>query len=178
MKTKKLTEVLERIEAWPPEVQDELADFALELDAGFRSAEYKPTPEEFAGIIRGLCDAAEGRFATPQQIEAAFAKFMTLSATSVRFDEHTMWVDLADGRTLGVPLAWFPRLLRATPAERQQVKLSRVGLHWETLDEDISIVNLLSEHAEPDRAVRRSTKLDALADEALAEHRAGRSREL
>ena len=178
MKTRKLTEVLERIEAWPPEAQDEFADFALELDAGFRGAEYKPTPQEFAGIIRGLCDAAEGRFATPQQVEAAFAKFTTVSATSVRFDEHTMWVDLTDGRTLGVPLTWFPRLLRATPAERQQVELSRVGLHWETLDEDISIANLLNGHAGPNRATRRSTKLDALADEALTEHRAGRSREL
>jgi hypothetical protein len=103
---------------------------------------------------------------------------MTVSAISVRFDDHTMWVDLADGRTLGVPLAWFPRLLRATPAEREQVKLSRLGLHWETLDEDISIASLLSGHANPNRAVRPSTKLDALADEALAEHRAGRSRQL
>jgi hypothetical protein len=41
---------------------------------------------------------------------------MTVSPTAVRFDEYTMWVDLSDGRTLGVPLAWFPRLLRATPA--------------------------------------------------------------
>jgi Protein of unknown function (DUF2442) len=55
---------------------------------------------------------------------------MTISATSVRFDEHTMWVDLTDGRTLGVPLAWFPRLLGATPAERAEVELSRIGLHW------------------------------------------------
>jgi hypothetical protein len=70
---------------------------------------------------------------------------MTVSATSVRFDEHTMWVDLTDGRTLGVPLAWFPRLLRASPAERQHVELSRVGLHWETLDEDISIAGLLTD---------------------------------
>ena len=69
---------------------------------------------------------------------------MTTSPTSVRFDEHTMWVDLADGRTLGVPLAWFPRLLRATPAERAQVELSRVGLHWEAIDEDISVAGLLS----------------------------------
>jgi len=43
---------------------------------------------------------------------------MTISATSVRFDDVTMWVELTDGRTLGIPLAWFPRLLRATPAER------------------------------------------------------------
>jgi hypothetical protein len=69
---------------------------------------------------------------------------MTISPSSVRFDEHTMWVDLTDGRTLGVPLAWFPRLLRATPAEREQVELSRVGLHWEALDEDISIAGLLA----------------------------------
>lgn len=55
-----------------------------------------------------------------------------------------MWVDLSDGRTLGVPLAWFPRLLRATPAQRERVELSRVGLHWEELDEDISIAGLLA----------------------------------
>ena len=75
MKTKKLTAVLQRIEAWPPEAQDALADFALDLDGGFKDGVYEPTAEEFAGIERGLCDAAEGRFATPQQVEAAFAKF-------------------------------------------------------------------------------------------------------
>ena len=69
---------------------------------------------------------------------------MTISTTSVRFDEDTMWVELTDGRTLGVPLAWFPRLLRATPVERQQVEISRLGLHWEALDEDISIAGLLA----------------------------------
>ena len=75
MKTKKLTEVLERIEAWPPEAQDELADFALEIDAGLSGGVYEPTPEELTGIDRGLRDAAEGRFATPQQVEAVFEKF-------------------------------------------------------------------------------------------------------
>jgi Protein of unknown function (DUF2442) len=69
---------------------------------------------------------------------------MSISATNVRFDEHTMWVELTDGRTLGVPLAWFPRLLRATPDERAQVEISRVGLHWEAIDEDISIAGLLA----------------------------------
>jgi hypothetical protein len=69
---------------------------------------------------------------------------MTISATSVRFDEHSMWVELTDGRTLGVPLAWFPRLLHATPEQREQVELSRIGLHWEELDEDISIAGLLA----------------------------------
>jgi predicted transcriptional regulator len=75
MMTKKLTEVLERIEAWPPEAQNALADFALDLDAGFKSGDHEPTAEELAGVERGLRAAAEGRFATPQQVEAAFAKF-------------------------------------------------------------------------------------------------------
>jgi predicted transcriptional regulator len=75
MRTKKLTMVLERIEAWPPEAQDALADFVLDLDAGFKDGDYEPTAEELAGIERGLRDAAEGRFATPQQVETAFAKF-------------------------------------------------------------------------------------------------------
>jgi hypothetical protein len=69
---------------------------------------------------------------------------MTISPTSARFDDFTMWVELADGRTLGVPLAWFPRLLNATPAERERVELSRTGLHWEALDEDISVAGLLA----------------------------------
>ncbi|MGC1353206.1 MAG: DUF2442 domain-containing protein [Xanthobacteraceae bacterium] len=69
---------------------------------------------------------------------------MTISATAVRFDENTMWVELSDGRTLGVPLAWFPRLLNASPDARARVEISRVGLHWEDLDEDISIAGLLA----------------------------------
>jgi hypothetical protein len=69
---------------------------------------------------------------------------MTISPTAVRFDEHTMWVDLTDGRSIGVPLAWFPRLLNATAQERDQVELSRLGLHWENLDEDISVAGLLA----------------------------------
>jgi len=69
---------------------------------------------------------------------------MSVPATSVRFDDDTMWVDLADGRTLGVPLARFPCLLNATPAQRTRVELSRTGLHWEELDEDVSIAGLLA----------------------------------
>jgi hypothetical protein len=55
-----------------------------------------------------------------------------------------MWVDLSDGRTIGVPLAWFPRLLRGTEEQRQQVRVSSRGLHWPELDEDISVVGLLA----------------------------------
>ena len=81
---------------------------------------------------------------------------MSISATTVRFDEHTMWVELTDGRTLGVPLAWFPRLLHAAPAEREHVELSRVGLHWEDLDEDISVAGLLAGRGDMTRKMERT----------------------
>jgi len=64
--------------------------------------------------------------------------------TAMRFDEDNFWVDLDDGRTLGIPLAWFPRLLHGTPALREKVELSRDGLHWDALDEDMSIAGLLA----------------------------------
>ena len=68
---------------------------------------------------------------------------MSISPLSVEFDADSMWVTLSDGRTIGVPLAWFPRLLHATPEQRETVELSRNGLHWDDLDEDISVAGLL-----------------------------------
>jgi hypothetical protein len=59
-----------------------------------------------------------------------------------------MWVDLSDGRTIGVPYAWFPRLLNATPKQREAVEIGRFGLHSEDLDEDISIAGLLAERSD------------------------------
>ena len=66
-------------------------------------------------------------------------------ARQVRFDADELWVDLADGRRLGVPLAYFPRLLRATPSQRQKFVISGggTGIHWDELDEDISVAALL-----------------------------------
>ncbi|EHD23103.1 MULTISPECIES: DUF2442 domain-containing protein [Brenneria] len=68
---------------------------------------------------------------------------MTISAKKIHFDEFNMWVELSDARTLGVPLAWFPRLLHATEAERNSYELSPRGIHWDKLDEDISVEGLL-----------------------------------
>ena len=65
-------------------------------------------------------------------------------AKSVRFDRDSMWVELADGRVLGVPLAWFPRLLQATPTERAACRISSRGLHWEAMNEDVSMAALLN----------------------------------
>ncbi|AWP35471.1 DUF2442 domain-containing protein [Pantoea allii] len=68
---------------------------------------------------------------------------MTISARDVRFDDSTMWVELTDDRTLGVPLSWFPRLLDATPEQRNDYELSPRGIHWDALDEDISVEGLI-----------------------------------
>ena len=67
-------------------------------------------------------------------------------AKKVRFDRDTMWVDLEDGRTLGVPLAYFPRLLNASPSQRKKYIISGggSGIHWDDLDEDISVPALLA----------------------------------
>ena len=66
-------------------------------------------------------------------------------AKSVRFDDDMLWVDLADGRKIGVPLAYFPRLLNARPDQLSRFEISGggTGLHWDELDEDIGVEYLL-----------------------------------
>ena len=68
------------------------------------------------------------------------------SAQSVTVTEDTLSVDLGDGRTISVPLAWFPRLLHATPKEKINWRFigTGQGIHWEDLDEDISVEGLLA----------------------------------
>jgi hypothetical protein len=73
---------------------------------------------------------------------------MAISAKCVRFDAVNMWVDLSDERTIGVPLAWFPRLLKASDPERNNYELSPRGIHWDSLDEDISVEGLLAGRAD------------------------------
>lgn len=67
-------------------------------------------------------------------------------ATAVRFGVDTFVVDLADGRSLTVPMAWYPRLLHGTLAERENWQLigRGQGIHWPSLDEDLSIESLLA----------------------------------
>ncbi len=66
-------------------------------------------------------------------------------AQSVTVTDDTLAVDLADGRTISVPLAWYPRLLHGTSEERSNWRFigEKEGIHWPDLDEDISIENLL-----------------------------------
>jgi Protein of unknown function (DUF2442) len=67
-------------------------------------------------------------------------------ATGVRFTDDLLHVQLEDGREIGVPLAWFPRLSAATPEQRAHWQLlgRGVGLHWPDVDEDLSVASLLS----------------------------------
>ena len=66
-------------------------------------------------------------------------------AQKVLVTDDTLAVELSDGRDISVPLAWFPRLLHGTPAERSNWRYigDKAGIHWPDLDEDISIENLL-----------------------------------
>lgn len=66
-------------------------------------------------------------------------------AIDVVVTEDTLNVDLNDGRTVSVPLPWFPRLYHATPAEREKWRFigEGQGIHWEDIDEDISVTSLL-----------------------------------
>lgn len=63
----------------------------------------------------------------------------------VRFTEDAISVDLIDGRTISVPLAWYPRLLNATPAQRGNWRVAGggFGIHWPDIDEDLSTDGLL-----------------------------------
>lgn len=68
------------------------------------------------------------------------------AAQSVKITDDSLSVDLSDGRTIAVPLAWFPRLLHATREERNNWRLigKGHGIHWEAIDEDISVEGLLA----------------------------------
>jgi hypothetical protein len=69
-----------------------------------------------------------------------------VAAQSVTIGDDALIAQLADGRTIAVPLAWFPRLLHGTMAERTNVRLigGGSGIHWPDLDEDISVASLLA----------------------------------
>jgi hypothetical protein len=67
-------------------------------------------------------------------------------AAHVEVDEDTLTVELSDGRTIAVPLDWYPRLTHCTAEERSSWRLigGGLGIHWPAIDEDISIANLLA----------------------------------
>ena len=72
----------------------------------------------------------------------------------VRISEDAISVDLADGRTISAPLAWYPRLLHATPQQRENWKIcgAGYGIHWPDVDVDLSAQGLLQGAPAPRRA--------------------------
>lgn len=73
-------------------------------------------------------------------------EFVVPKAERVAVTDDTLRVDLSDGRTISVPLAWFPRLVHASQKERNNWRLIAKGhgIHWEDVDEDISVEGLLA----------------------------------
>ena len=73
------------------------------------------------------------------------AKLVSVLAIGVRFEAESMRVQLSDGREIAVPLEWFPALSDATDKQRNNWRLisKGVGIHWEDLDEDLSVEGLL-----------------------------------
>lgn len=85
-------------------------------------------------------------------------------AQDVRLTPDELVVDLQDGRTVSVPLAWFPKLLHATERQRRKWKLvgDGEGIHWPAIDEDLSVAGLLRGTAAPQPLARRTRSNDAL----------------
>ena len=79
------------------------------------------------------------------------------SAVDVTFDADSLRIQLADGREISAPLAYFPRLLHATPEQRNKWRIigGGYGVNWEDLDEDISVAGILAGRGDQTR-VRRS----------------------
>jgi hypothetical protein len=70
-----------------------------------------------------------------------------IGVKNIHFTDEKIYFELRDGREIGVPLDWFPRLKEASPEEKNNYYLTAngTGVHWENLDEDISIKYLLRE---------------------------------
>lgn len=79
-------------------------------------------------------------------MSTSVARTTAALAVDVRFDDEPMHVCLSDGGTISAPLDWFPRLREATAAQRANWRLigGGVGVHWEDIDEDISVPSLLA----------------------------------
>jgi hypothetical protein len=80
--------------------------------------------------------------------------------SQVNFDDDRLIVDLMDGRTIAVPLAWYPRLFAATPAQRNHFEVAGAGygIHWPELDEDLSTEGLLRGAPASNGAQRRKPR--------------------
>jgi hypothetical protein len=70
---------------------------------------------------------------------------------TVEISDAMLHVTLADGRSIATPLDWYPRLMHASPEQLRNYNLSAGGIHWEDLDEDLSIIGMLQRNHSPSR---------------------------
>ncbi len=82
----------------------------------------------------------------PLGMTSSLTEIAVPAATNVVVTDDTLTVDLSDGRTISVPLAWYPRLVHGTPEERAGWRLigRGEGIHWPQLDEDLSVEGLIT----------------------------------
>ncbi len=78
-----------------------------------------------------------------QELEIIKLKLAQAEITNVCVEDDTLTVDLADGRTISVPILWFPRLAYGTAAERNNFQILRDSIYWPDLDEDVGLPTLL-----------------------------------
>jgi hypothetical protein len=80
---------------------------------------------------------------TAQELELIKLKLAQAEVANVCVTDDSLTVELADGRTISVPILWFPRLAYGTPEERNNFTILRDSIHWPDLDEDIGVSTLL-----------------------------------
>ncbi len=125
--------------------------------------------ERIADCDYEIADANDFRVRFGAEISECFAGALSHFTHRgwVTVTDDALTVDLDDGRTISVPLAWFPRLFQATPTERGNWSLvgKGEGIHWPDLDEDISVKGLVA--GQPSGESQRSLKrwLEARAQE-------------
>ena len=83
----------------------------------------------------------------------------------VSFHDEKIWVELADGRIIGSPIAWYPFLVEATPEQRHNVQLLPLAVEWADLDDGISIDSLLAGRKPPFTLEEYRRRMTALQDE-------------
>jgi hypothetical protein len=136
-----------------------LPRFGLSLYACSRAARF--TRGEINRIISLVVENREALFMPGMSSSAA--EPMSGTVLKVTISEDTLAVDLSDGRTIAVPLAWYPRLLHANHKERMRFRLigGGEGIHWPDLEEDISVAAMLSGHASNESSKSLQRWLDA-----------------
>jgi predicted RNase H-like HicB family nuclease len=143
-----------RREGYPvpePSSESVYIDLPASAPAVFGSGGHLPGGAEVRREIEtGLTDSLAGRSLPVEEVRRRFGLAQSADArpavVNVMVTADSLAVELADGRTLSVPSAWYPRLSHATPEERGRWRLigHGEGIHWPDLDEDVSIETLLA----------------------------------